>query len=109
MDIYDSSYCFRYKDGTKEFLTLSESEENQLVSYIRHHLQARKTINTKHSSYGLKHLFEKRLGFYVSNADCKKAMMHCGYNAKKWADSPNWCFNVSERSLSRIYDMKGVI
>jgi len=38
----------------------------------------RKSFNTRHTSYGLKHVAEKELGFYVSNGEIKLALLENG-------------------------------
>lgn len=95
--VFDKEYCY-----PGEFLTLNPKEHEMLKDYIRQHIKCRKNINEDISSYGLKHLFEKELVFYVSNSDCKKAMTECGFNAKK--QGINWNFNVSKKSVKHIWE-----
>lgn len=56
-----------------------------------------KTINRKHTSYGLKHIVEKDIG-YVSNGVFIAAAIHCGFDFKH-DDTPNVMFNMSEKSI----------
>lgn len=56
-----------------------------------------KTINRNHTSYGLKHIVEKDIG-YVSNGVFIAAAIHCGFDFKH-DDSPNVMFNMSEKSI----------
>lgn len=94
--VFDKEYC-----SAGETLTLSPDEHEKLKNYIMQNIQKRKTINKDISSYGLKHHLERKLGFYVSNSDCKKAMTECGFNAKK--QGINWNFNVSKKSVKHIW------
>lgn len=57
-----------------------------------------KAINHKHSSYGLKHLAEKEIG-YITNGAFIAAAVHSGFPFKVFPDSPNMCFGISERSI----------
>ena len=56
-----------------------------------------KTINRNHTSYGLKHVVEKDIG-YVSNGVFIAAAIHCGFNFKH-DEIPNVTFNMSEKSI----------
>jgi hypothetical protein len=60
-----------------------------------------KTINYRHSSYGLKHIAEKHLGTYISNGEIIAAMILSGFTYK-CERGPNAHFNVSEKSVSAI-------
>jgi hypothetical protein len=68
--------------------------------WIDAHLVSRKTINPHHSSYGLKHVAEKEIG-YITNGVFIAAMIACGYRLS--VDGPNAWFNVSERSCTQLY------
>ena len=80
--------------------TLNDQQRAELREWISANLQPMKTINRRHTSYGLKHLAESRLGFYVSNDDMKAAMVACGFEAEQVSEL-NCSYNVSERSISR--------
>ena len=57
-----------------------------------------KTINTRHSSYGLKHIVEKRLpSGYCSNGQFILVALHCGF---RMSGSYNVCFNIAEKSIT---------
>jgi hypothetical protein len=56
-----------------------------------------KSINTKRTSYGLKHLVEQELGCYISNGMLIVAAIHCGFKVKR--KSHNAMFNISEKSF----------
>lgn len=57
-----------------------------------------KTINKRYSSYGLKHLAERDIG-YITNGTFIAAAIHCGFQFWRRERSPNVYFNMSERSL----------
>ncbi len=68
-----------------------------------------KSINKKHTSYGLKHLAERRAKMlsenevnYITNGALILAMVDAGFRFVRDGDSPNVCFNVSERALKNI-------
>lgn len=51
-------------------------------------------INYKHSSYELKHICERELGFYVSNGTLKNALAQFDIRYKQQKDSPNYCYAI---------------
>jgi hypothetical protein len=66
--------------------------------------QAIKTINTRHSSYGYKHMVEewcekRHDPHYISNGCFIAAAVGLGFKFKINAESPNVVFNFSEKSL----------
>lgn len=68
-----------------------------------------RTINKNHSSYGLKHLAERRAKilshnevYYITNGALILAMVDAGFRFVRDGDSPNVCFNISERNLKRL-------
>ena len=81
---------------TEDFKTLSKKEQAILMGWIRTRLTPRKSYNRKHSSYGLKHLFEED-NFYVTNGAFKGAMFASGY-VPEFAQDTNWVFAISETS-----------
>ena len=69
-----------------------------------------RTINKNHTSYGLKHLAERRTKKlsnnevnYITNGALILAMVDAGFRFVRDGDSPNVFFNVSERTLNKIY------
>jgi len=63
----------------------------------------RKKINDCHSSYGLKHVAENELGFYVSNGDIKLILLENGMPFKAYPGSPNTSYPLSQK----FYKVKG--
>lgn len=55
-----------------------------------------KTINKRHTSYGLKHMAEKEIG-YITNGAFICAAVFCGFDFR--VSGPNAHFNISEKSL----------
>lgn len=85
----------------KSFYQLTTEEQQELVDWINSNFDSIKSINERHTSYGLKHLFENNGGFYISNGAFKGAMLESGFEAKD-ESALNWKFNVSEKSIKAI-------
>jgi hypothetical protein len=59
-------------------------------------ITGRVQINSRVSSYGLKHRAEDDIGFYISNESLIDGMIALGFRAKKCApSSPNCYFNIN--------------
>jgi hypothetical protein len=81
-----------------EFNKLSQEEILTLASWVATYLDPITSFNERHTSYGMKHLFESsKEGFYVTNGAFKGAMLDCGFKVKE-KTALNWVFNVSEKS-----------
>jgi hypothetical protein len=76
---------------------LAPGQQKHLIEWINANFEPIKTFNTRHTSYGLKHVFESDGGFYISNGAFKGAMLKCGFKVKD-KSALNWVFNISERS-----------
>ena len=88
----------------EEFEKLSEENKNILIKWIKTHIQPRKSVNNRNSSYGLKHIFEDDKGhggFYVTNGMFKGAMRECGYVPED-ERAVNWYYRISSKSLCFI-------
>ena len=95
MDINDS----------KQFFSLEPSEREYLLNWITLNLQQIKSENRRHTSYGLKHLFEddkEQDGFYVNNGAFKGAMLEAGFTEFINGLPPNPTYNLSEKSISTL-------
>jgi hypothetical protein len=75
-------------------------EITNIIKYIPELFIKRKTINSSHSSYGLKHILEdyvmkkyNKYG-YCSNGVFIIAMFICGFKIKPIKNSYNVCFDV---------------
>ena len=72
----------------------------QMISttWIKENFIQRVTINKYHSSYEMKHIFERSPdGFYLTNGAFKGAMLAAGFT--KHDEGINWCFAITERSI----------
>jgi hypothetical protein len=58
-----------------------------------------KTINRGHTSYGLKDLAEREIG-YVTNGAFIAVAVHCGFTYETRPDSLNVFFGISEKSIT---------
>jgi hypothetical protein len=77
---------------------MDEDERERLRAWIRENVAPRKVTEPK-SSYGLKHVAEKMLGFYVGNGELKGAMLEAGYEPV-WDNRINMGFRCGPRPRS---------
>ena len=84
-------------DDPRDFDNLSEDEQKALLSWIAESFIYIHTTNTRHTSYGLKHIYERQTGNYVTNGQFKGAMLKAGFIPQS-ERAQNWCFNISQRS-----------
>lgn len=85
-------------DKPTEFDAMTKEQQEEIVSLIRLGMIAVDRFNTRHTSYGLKHYFEKYLERgYITNGQFKGAMLKAGFKAKD-QEQQNWAFNISEKS-----------
>lgn len=94
----DARETFELFDHPKGFYRLSREEQGILLDWCKC-LTKIKSINIRHSSYSLKHLFEySQGGFYITNGQFKGAMILAEFHVDdKW--ELNWQFNVAEKSI----------
>lgn len=81
-------------DYPEMYEQLSSEEKGVLAEWISQHLTPRKTANYRHSSYGLKHHFQRNTGLYVNNGAFKGAMLEAGYQAVN-KRKQNWQYRIS--------------
>lgn len=99
-DLTDFGFgTFRGQDFEEERrkLALSGAAFNATCGWISLRLRKAKRLNRKRSSYGMKHIAEKEIG-YITNGVFIAAMIACGYSVKRIG--PNACFDVAEASVS---------
>lgn len=85
-------------DKPERFQELPEERKRYLLDWIAANLIPIKTFNTKHTSYGIKHLIQAEYPYeYFYNGAFKGAMLEAGYKVKDM-DAQNWQFNVSQKS-----------
>jgi len=90
---------------TKNGFTTSKKAEDRIdkdklehiIRFIKLWFNQTKSINKNQSSYGLKHLIERKIGTYVSNGDLIASMITCGYKHKR--DKNNCYFNVNTNNV----------
>lgn len=86
-------------DPPSEFNELSEADRQQLLDLCAEYFQPIKSINTKHSSYWLKHRIQwVENGMYCTNGQFKGAMLTLGFQSSDIDREQNCHFNVSEKS-----------
>lgn len=76
---------------------IDPSQVQTCVEWLLAHdaLDRRKTINTRFTSYGLKHKVERAKNQYISNGAFICAALYLGYKMKRASPtSPNACFNI---------------
>ena len=74
-----------------------DSESAQTVlNWVHCNIHPRKTVNPFHSSYGLKHLLEHDVGFYLTNNQFKDAMFRCGHRPEN-PNELNWTYRINVR------------
>jgi hypothetical protein len=67
------------------------------VEWLQTHIRPIKTINLNHTSYGLKHIAEREIG-YIPNGVFVAAAIIAGYRYRR-IDHPKVAFGMSERSI----------
>lgn len=79
-------------------LITDESKENQaaVANWIRTNISHRRTINKRHTSYGLKHILEQDTGIYLTNNAFKDAMLFAGYEPTD-PNELNWHYRIRLR------------
>src|SRR6267154_6611732 len=83
----------RHKDHPYEYDTLSQEEKEALQYWIEHAIQPALKADERHSSYGLKHDYERETKLYVSHAQFKGAMLVAGYLPTEKGEQ-NWHFKI---------------
>lgn len=85
------------------FGELSAVEQKIVTGWIKENFISRKTPNTEHTSYGLKHIFEAAgVGFYMTNGMFKGAMIAGGFEPVV-ADTLNCWYRISKKSPALGY------
>lgn len=83
-------------ERSREELRCSLPICQRVVQWLEVNVAARKTINTRQFSYGLKHVVEKEIGDYVGNGVFIAAAIFVGYRYKVLAPgSLNAYFNMT--------------
>lgn len=94
---------------SEHFKELNQVKKNALLEFC-YSINKIKTFNTRHTSYGLKHVFERKYrealsgtfeSSYVTNGQFKGAMLEAGFDVKDKSQL-NWHFNASEKSIKNL-------
>ncbi|MEI7564027.1 MAG: hypothetical protein WCJ39_10820 [bacterium] len=96
-----------YKKFEDESITLDAEKMELLKSTIVENLDLTEKFNERRTSYGLKHLFENVLGFYLSNMDFKEAMKQLEIPNNGDMVKRNVSYPVSESTCNFLRDTKG--
>lgn len=86
-----NEFDYHYKE--ENWKRYSNEQQLMIRKWIRFMFNHKKNIDKTRSSYGLKHLCEETLGFYVHNDAIKKAMLLENFIAE--TGTVNWNFNIS--------------
>jgi len=81
---------------------LADSAElvHAVLDWMSQNFRPIQSINSRWSSYGLKHVVEASMGVYVPNGVFIAAAIGAGYPAR-FTDGPNPQFGISERSIQK--------
>jgi hypothetical protein len=93
----------RQKDHPHAYEALSQEEREALQYWIERAIQPALKADESHSSYGLKHEYERETKLFVSHAQFKGAMLIAGYLPTEKGEQ-NWHFKIKpaydEKSFS---------
>ena len=94
---YENEYDFLINNrDVDDYQQIKSWVDTELMPYM-----TLKSINERHSSYGLKHVAERDVGFYVSNGDIKLALLENGVPFKAYPGSPNISYPISQKFYRR--------
>jgi len=83
-----------------EYDKLEKWQKLIVTTWIKEIFIKRVTINYDHTSYGLKHIFERSPdGFYLTNGMFKGALLACGFD--KHSKGINWSFAITGKSIKK--------
>ena len=84
------------KEGVEPLPQMNQEIVDEVMAFTSNYFDKSQRINPNHSSYGLKHFVENRIGKYVGNGELIAGMILAGFRYKQ--DAINAEFNVSESS-----------
>lgn len=92
------------KDESRHFNELSEDEQDKVLAWIKANVKPRQTPLKYRTSYGMKHVLERRTNIYMTNNQFKEAMLRCGFYPVQ-IDALNWWYSISKASpIFRVQD-----
>lgn len=72
---------------------LTEEQKQKLFNWIDERIIEKQHICYSRTAYGLKHIFKRDTGIYITTWVFKEAMINKGFKAKQ-ISKENWCFNI---------------
>ncbi len=88
-------------EKNRKVLRKSVEPVTETINWLQLNIKPIKSLNSNRSSYGIKHIAEKDLG-YITNGVFIAAAIIAGYPYKIVFDSPNVSFGMSEKSFKEI-------
>lgn len=102
-NLYNTCNIFRCKQN--DYVPFKNI--NIIANYLKNNIRKIKTINTRNSSYGLKHIIENVLGkevdHYVSNGELILSALLAGFKMDNSRINPY--FNMSKKDINRLSDL----
>ena len=102
--LHDGGYgpsAYGDDDANRVILATSIEEFVTAREWIAQHFLPTARINSRRSSYGMKHVMERESGYYVTNGVFIAAMLANGYRMKR-KPFYNPSFNVAEFSVRQM-------
>ena len=90
-------------DEDRAALAKSAGLVSAVAEWMSKHLKPIQSINSRWTSYGLKHVCERSMGIYVPNGVFIAAAIGAGYPVR-FTGGPNPSFGISERSIRAAQD-----
>lgn len=98
------------KVNSKDKTEINPNEQQKLLEFIDVYIapfMTLKNYNTNFTSYGLKHITEDILGFYVSNYQFKVAMAQRGFEGKyEDRSSINCYYKLSNKQYKKLQELR---
>lgn len=86
---------------SRRILRASAVAVEHTVTWLQENVEPIRTVNRRHTSYGIKHIVEKDIG-YITNGVMIAAGIIAQYPYEFVADSSNVLFGMSEKSLKDV-------
>jgi transcriptional regulator with XRE-family HTH domain len=101
IEYHENMYCRLKFNLPIEFNDMDPERRKLLLDWIYQNLNYCSSVNSKHTSYGMKHIYQSKTGNYVTNGEFKGAMLEAGFKMVPCSKTSINChFSVSERSLA---------
>ena len=96
------------EDDPTQYNELSTEYKELLDDWISVRLPIARSVDTTRTSYGLKHVFQRETGVYVTNGAFKGAMLAAERKPVD-AKAQNWCFRTKLNTQHTYAFTKNVI